>query len=289
MSSIVKLTDRIPVAILGCTGIVGQRFIELLSYPPHPLFQIVALAASQNSAGRVFGSLGIWRRERSIPSSIADLTVSDCSVDSLIASGARIVFSALDSSVAGTVELSLARAGFAVFSNAGNHRMNPSIPIVVTQVNSHHLNSSILDSQRSKLEFPSSGFIVTNSNCTSAGLVTALRPIQLKFGLKQIFVATLQAVSGAGIPGVSSFDIIDNVIPFIAGEEEKVETEPLKILGEFNSKDEKFDFAEFSISAQCHRVAVLDGHTVSISFSTKLPATREELILAMKEFRSEAQ
>ncbi len=261
---------RIPVAVLGATGAVGQRFVSLLD--GHPWFRVSALAASERSAGRRYAEAVRWFLDAPIPDWARDMEVATCrpGLD------ARVAFSGLDSSVAGEVEEAFAAAGCAVVSNSRNHRMAPDVPLLVPEVNAHHL--ALVEEQRRRRGGP--GFIITNPNCSTVGLAMACAPIHAAFGIRRIAVATLQAVSGAGYPGVPSVDILDNVVPHIAGEEEKMEAETQKILGMPRAP------ADFRVSAQCHRVHVTDGHTLAISIETREKTTPEKAIATLRAFRS---
>lgn len=269
-----QLERKIPVGILGATGMVGQKFVERLI--DHPWFEIVSVAASEKSAGKKYEEAVNWMMPSPLPSKIAKLTVQAC----LPNFPCQVVFSALDSSVAGKIETQFAEAGYLVISNSRNHRMEPEVPLLIPEVNSHHL--ALLDWQRF-----SQGKIVTNPNCSVIGLVTALKPLADKYGIEKVHVTTMQAVSGAGYPGVPGFDIMDNIIPFINGEEEKIETEPLKILGYFQNK--MIVPATMRISAHCNRVAVIDGHTECVSIKLAQPATAEEIIHSWNTFTSLSQ
>jgi len=266
-------TQKIPVGILGATGSVGQRFLELLSN--HPWFEVVELAASDKSAGKKYSEATNWIMQSPLPEKFANMTVKKCEPNF----DAKIVFSGLDASVAGEIETAFAEAGYYVISNARNHRFDDDVPLIIPEVNSEHLE--LLKSQKYK------GGIVTNPNCSTIGLALALKPLHDNFGIEAVNVVTMQAVSGAGYPGLPSMDIIDNVIPFISGEEKKMETEPLKILGKFNSN--KIEFADIKISAQCNRVAVIDGHTECVQVKLKTKTTVEEIIKVWKEFKSVPQ
>lgn len=265
--------DKIPVGILGATGSVGQKFIELLQ--DHPWFKITALGASERSVGKLYKHAANWFQQTPIPSRIANMVVSECKPGL----SCRIVFSGLDAAVAGPIEEAFAEAGYIVISNAKNHRMANNVPLLVPDVNPEHL--SLIEDQKTK------GKIVTNPNCSTTGLVMALKPLQDAFGIEKVSVVTMQALSGAGYPGVSSLDIIDNMIPYIGGEEEKMQIETLKILGEI--KDNKVDFADLTLSAQCNRVPVMNGHMESVSIKLKSPAKKDEMIKAWKEYTSEPQ
>jgi aspartate-semialdehyde dehydrogenase len=266
--------NKIRVGILGATGMVGQRFIQLLE--GHPWFQITEVAASQRSSGKKYEDSvqNRWKMETPIPNSIRPLTVKECKPDL----DCRLVFSALDADVAGPVEEAFAKEGYAVCSNARNHRMDNDVPLLVPEVNAEHL--SIIEAQKQKNG--GNGFIVTNPNCSTIGLVLGIAPLHRHFIIKKLLVTTLQALSGAGYPGVASLDILDNVIPFIGGEEGKMELEPLKILGEL--KDNTFLYSDLKISASCNRVNVKDGHLECVSVEFAKKASMQEIIKAWEEF-----
>ncbi|MBW2038531.1 MAG: aspartate-semialdehyde dehydrogenase [Deltaproteobacteria bacterium] len=265
---------RIKVGILGGTGMVGQRFIQLLD--GHPWFEVTEVAASERSAGRPYGEVmeGRWKLEGDIPPSVAQLLVKECTPEL----DCRLVFSALDANVAGPIEEEFAQAGYVVSSNSRNHRMAPDVPLLVPEVNPDHLEVIPIQKRR----WARGGYIITNPNCSVIGLVMPLAPLHKRFGVTKAIVTTLQALSGAGYPGVASLDIIDNVVPFIGGEEAKVETEPLKILGCL--EDGRFVFAELKVSASCTRVNVRDGHMESVSVELKQEASPEDLIETWEEF-----
>lgn len=267
--------ERIPVGILGATGAVGQRFVSLLH--DHPWFRIAFLGASERSAGSPYGQAARWIQDRTLPAGVAEQVVRSCDPPG---EAVPLVFSALDSSVAGEIETRFARAGHLVVSNARNHRMDPDVPLIVPEVNPDHLE--LLGSQ----SFGGGG-IVTNPNCSTIGLVLALKPIHERFGLEAVHVVTLQALSGAGVPGVASMEIADNVIPFISGEEEKLQSEPLKILGALDGS--RVQAADFRIGAHCTRVPVTDGHTESISITLRNAATAEELRETWSSWSAEPQ
>lgn len=274
MSSDLHFREKIPVGILGATGSVGQKFIELLAH--HPWFEVTAVAASERSAGKQYRDAANWFMSTPMPEAIANLTVSACEPTL----PCKIVFSGLDSSVAGEVETAFANAGYVVISNSRNHRMDDDVPLLIPEVNAAHLN--IIASQK----FPK-GKIITNPNCSAVGLAMALKPLIDNFGLEAVNVVTMQAVSGAGYPGVASLDIMDNVIPLISGEEEKMETEPLKILGTYAGG--KIVPTKFAISAQCNRVPVSDGHLECVSVKLGRKASEAEIIAAWRGFTSEIQ
>ena len=268
---------KIPVGVLGATGAVGQRFVQLLA--DHPWFEVAELAASDRSAGRPYREACTWRQATEMPEAAATRVVK--SVDSPFES--RILFSGLDSSVAGDVETALAARGHAVVSNARNHRMDPDVPLLIPEVNPEHLDALAIQRKRT-----GGGYIVTNPNCSVVGLAMALAPLQRAFGLQEVAVVTLQALSGAGYPGVPSMDVADNVVPYIGGgEEEKIEAEPLRILGRFTGG--AFEPAPFGISASVHRVAVSDGHTMAVFVRLKLKASPARALEAIAEFRGEPQ
>jgi len=260
---------KIPVGILGVTGSVGQKFVQLLT--KHPWFEIRAIAASERSAGQKYADAANWFLPEPIPPQIAEMTVSPCKPDL----PCRIVFSGLDASVAGDIESDFARNGYTVISNSRNHRFDRDVPLLIPEVNPDHL--ALLQTQNY-----GKGCIVTNPNCSTIGLVMALKPLQDRFGIRAVSVVTLQALSGAGYPGVPSLDIIDNVLPFISGEEKKMETEPLKIMGKHENT--RIVPADFTISAQCNRVAVIEGHLECVSIQLEKQATAADIIEAWTSF-----
>lgn len=266
------MTARIPVSVLGATGTVGQKFVRLLA--DHPWFELAAVAASSTSAGKRYGDVMRWREPSILPERIASLKVQEC-VPPL---PGPIVFSALDAEVAGPIEEAFARAGAHVVSNARNHRMDPDVPLLIPETNVDHL--VLADRQRDTRAWR--GAILANPNCSTACLVLALTPLHRAFGIEKLFVSTMQAVSGAGYPGVASLDILGNVIPHIGGEEEKMERETRKILGTLGPAG--VEPATFAVSAHTNRVAVLDGHleTVSVGFSRRV--TAEDAVTALREF-----
>jgi aspartate-semialdehyde dehydrogenase len=261
-------------AILGATGLVGQRFVQLLS--DHEWFEISTLTGSERSASVEYGKAVSWRMETKLKDEIAGLTVQPTEPKKV---DADVIFSSLPAEQALKTEENFAKEGFAVVSNASSHRMDPDVPLMNPEANFSHL--SLIDEQRRKRKW--NGAIVTNPNCTTAVLTLSLKPISTQFGLRNVIMSSMQAASGAGYPGVASLDIIDNVIPFINGEEEKVQRETQKILGDPGLS------AEFNVSASCHRVAVLDGHTEAVFVQTKKPASIEEVASCIQEFRAEPQ
>jgi aspartate-semialdehyde dehydrogenase len=269
------MSRKYRVGILGATGTVGQRFVQLLEN--HPQFEITALAASERSADKRFEEACAWKLAGGMPDYVKDIIVQpiapplDC----------EIVFSSLPSNVARETEESFARAGYPVISNSSSYRMDEDVPLLIAEINHEHLG--LIEVQQKKRGF-TTGFIVTNPNCAVISFAPPLAALDRKYGVESVFVTTLQAISGAGYPGVSSFDIIDNVMPYIAGEEPKVETEAQKILGEFNGTN--IEKADFTVSAQCFRVNVLDGHTASVRVKLKQTSTLEGVMEAMKTFPS---
>lgn len=271
------VNSKTPVGILGATGIVGQRFLQLLEM--HPWFEVAWVAASERSAGLPYAKAANWRLKTPIPEKVASMIVSPADPKD----APKVIFAALDSKIAQELEPRFAEAGCAVVSNSSAFRMQQDVPLIIPEVNPTHL--TLIDKQPWRKK--SGGFIVTNSNCSAMGLVLALAPLQQRFGVEKVFVVTMQAVSGAGYPGVASLDILGNVIPFIANEEDKLESEPRKMLGSMNGAGAVL--ADMVVSAQCNRVAVEDGHTESVSVKLKKPATREEIIESWTSFRGVAQ
>ncbi|MCP4200810.1 MAG: aspartate-semialdehyde dehydrogenase [bacterium] len=268
--------ERIPVAVLGATGSVGQRFAALLA--DHPWFRVAVLAASERSVGRPYRQAVRWVQPAPIPEALADMPIVPCEPQA--ASGCRLAFSSLDDNVAGELESEFAAAGFLVVSNAKNHRMHPLVPLLVPEINAEHLDLA------ERQEF-GAGRILTNPNCSTIGLVLALKPLVDAFGVDQAHVVTMQALSGAGVPGVPGMQVPDNIIPLISGEEEKIESESRKILGSLGA--EGIDGYDLSVSAQCNRVAVSDGHTGCVSVKLGREASEEELIDAWRGFEGEPQ
>ena len=268
---------KIPVGILGATGMVGQRFIQLLA--DHPWFQIAALAASDRSTGKRYAEACHWLMPTPMPESVSDLTVHSIEPDL----ECRLVFSAMPADIAGPAEESFARAGYAVCSNASSHRMDADVPLLIPEVNADH--TALIDVQRRQRGWD--GLIVTSANCSTTALTLALKPLHVAFGLRKLFVVTMQAVSGAGYPGVPSLDILDNVVPYIGGEEEKMERESVKLLGTF--EHDQVRLAPIAVSAQCNRVAVRDGHTECTSIELEQKASVEEVIAALEAFGPSAE
>jgi aspartate-semialdehyde dehydrogenase len=264
----------IEVGILGATGVVGQQFIARLHR--HPWFRVTWLAASERSEGRAYGAAAPWRLAAPLPDDVAAMTVEAC----VPGKGPTLVFSALDASVAGDIERAFAQAGHIVVSNARNHRMDPLVPLLVPEVNHEHL--ALVPEQRRGKGW--SGAIVTNPNCSTVVLAMALAPLRL-FEIRAAIVSTMQAVSGAGYPGVASLDILGNVVPFIGGEEEKIESETLKILGTDGGRVPY----EAVVSAHTNRVPVVDGHTMTVSVDLAGKPSIAEVHAAMAEFTSRPQ
>ncbi|CAG8654173.1 4723_t:CDS:2 [Acaulospora morrowiae] len=277
---------QLKAGILGATGTVGQRFISLLS--KHPYFTIHVVGASLRSAGQEYAKATRWKMTTPIPAEVGNMLVQECKPE--LFRECDVIFSGLDSDVAGEIETSFLKADLVVFSNAKNHRRDPVVPLIVPTVNPSHFD--LIPHQRS-LHSLHKGFIVTNANCSTTGLVVVLKPLQDAFGpIEAVIVQTMQAISGAGYPGVASLDIYDNVVPFISGEEEKMEYETLKILGDVNETATGFNILSFTkVSASCNRVPVIDGHTecVSIKFKNQPPPSVEQIIHALDSYVSESQ
>ena len=269
--------NKIPVGILGATGAVGQKFVKLLE--DHPWFTVTELAASDRSAGKPYQEATIWRQYSPIPDALKTKVVKPCEPNL----DCKIVFSGLDSSVAGEAEEAFARAGYIVLSNSKNHRMDEDVPLLVPEINADHLG--ILKTQREKRGWQ--GAIITNPNCSTIGLVMALAPLERAFGVKRVIVTTMQAISGAGYPGPPSIDMLGNVLPFIGGEEEKMAIEPLKIMGKLAG--DHIHFADCKISAHTNRVFVEDGHMECVSVELEKQATPEEVKSVLANFRSVPQ
>src|SRR5579864_6954322 len=271
------MSQKIPVGILGATGIVGQRFVQMLEH--HPWFEVAWLAASDRSEGRAYGEAARWRLKTAIPERVAKMVVSPAKPEG----APKVIFAALDASIAAEMEPAFAQAGCAVVSNSSALRMAKDVPLVIPEVNAGHVKLIETQAWRKK----SGGFVVTNPNCSAIGLVLALAPLDKHFGLETVMAVTMQAVSGAGYPGVASLDILGNVIPFIRNEEEKMEEETRKLLGQVNGA--RVIPGAFAMSAQCNRVAVEDGHTESVSVRLKTKAKPDEIISAWNSYRAEPQ
>ncbi len=272
------MTERIPVAVLGATGMVGQRFLQFLD--GHPWFEVVALTASEGRVGRRYRDAVDWRLPQPMPAWAEDMVLGSTSPEGV--GEARLVFSALPSGVAREVEPRFAARGIWVCSNASAYRREPDVPLLVPEVNPDHI--ALVERQRRERGWPAA--ILTNPNCTTTGLVIALAPLYRSFGLKWVFVASLQALSGAGYPGVPSLAILDNVIPHIPGEEDKVEWEPRKILGSLEGEEVRL--ADVTLSAHTHRVPVWDGHTLAVSVALGRPASLDEVVVVLEGYEPPA-
>lgn len=265
--------SKVKVGVLGATGTVGQKFIVLLK--DHPFFELTDLVASDRSKGKKYKEATSWKQESEIPASVSDKIVKTYQDDL----EAKLFFSGLDSSVAGEVETYLAEKGCGIISNSKNHRMASDVPLAIPEINSEHLK--LINDQKTK------GFIVTNSNCSTMFLAIALYPLHKKFTMEKLIVSTMQAISGAGYPGVPSIDILGNVVPYIGDEENKLETELNKMLGIYDNG--KIKFADFTVSAHCNRVPVVDGHTETLSIKFKTKPTVDEVKKALSDFNEECK
>jgi aspartate-semialdehyde dehydrogenase len=270
------MEHRIEVGILGATGMVGQHFVKFLQN--HPWFDLTWLGASDRSAGKPYREATSWRLDGVLPQPVRDLTVEECKPGN----APRLVFSAMDASVATEIERAFAEAGHIVVSNSRNHRMEPDVPLLVPEVNPDHLQLIPLQQQRRGWK----GQIVTNPNCSTVVLTMALAPLK-PFGITRVVVTTMQAISGAGYPGVPSMDINANVIPFIGGEEEKMQQETQKILGDF--RGDHVEPLAARVSAHCNRVPVTDGHTETVSVELSAKPSEQDLLAAFRSFTSVPQ
>lgn len=269
--------NKIPAGVLGATGAVGQKFVLLLA--DHPWLELTELAASERSAGRRYEDAVSWKQAASVPEEVRGMTVKPCQPDL----DCKIVFSGLDASVAGEIEESFAAKGYWVFSNARNHRMEADVPLLIAELNADHLD--IIPAQQKNRGW--SGAIITNANCSAIIFTLSLGPLLRAFGVEAAQVVTFQAISGAGYPGVPSLDILGNVIPFISGEEEKIENEARKILGKLEG--DRIDPARFLISAQANRVPVEEGHLECVSLRLSRKTSVDEVVRCWQEFRGPAQ
>lgn len=267
------MSERIAVGILGATGMVGQKFVHFLR--DHPWFEITWLGASDRSAGKKYAQATSWRLDGAMPAAVREIVVSECVPDER---SPKLVFSATDASVATEIERAFAQAGATVVSNSRNHRMDEDVPLLVPEINAEHLR--VLDAQKRGRGW--TGQIVTNPNCSTAVMVMALAPLK-PFGIKRVLVTTMQAISGAGYPGVASMDINANVVPFIGGEEEKMERETQKILGDFRGA--KIEPLAARVSASCNRVPVVDGHLMSVSVELEKKVSEPEILGAWRGWR----
>ena len=268
--------ERRRVGILGATGTVGQRFIQLLDR--HPWFEVAWLAASDRSAGKLYRDACQWKLDTPMPERIGAMTVQP-NTPTAAADLPRIIFAALDAAVARDLEPSFAAAGCAVISNSSAFRMAPDVPLVIPEVNADHL--ALIERQLTRTA--GGGYIVTNANCCAIGLTVALKPLQDRFGIDALFITTMQAVSGAGYPGVASLDILGNVVPFIRNEEEKLQEEVAKMLG--TRRPDGVEMLPAKVSAHCNRVPVIDGHMECVSVKLRTPATKDEILEAWSAFR----
>ncbi|MFQ5762120.1 MAG: aspartate-semialdehyde dehydrogenase [Candidatus Bathyarchaeia archaeon] len=269
------MKSKLKCSVLGATGMVGQKFVELLSN--HPWFEVANVAASDRSDGKRYADAARWVLNSSVPPELTNLTVTTC--DPKAVGDVDVVFSALPADVAKSTEEDFARAGYAVLSNASSHRMAPDVPLLNPEINADHV--VLIEEQRRRRKWD--GAIVTNPNCTTAVLTMPLKPIMDHFGIAVVIMTSMQALSGAGYPGVASLDIVDNVLPYIRNEEEKVQIETVKILGSCEKA------AAFNVSASCNRVATLDGHLETVFVQTEKPATPTDVAEAMKAFEGEPQ
>lgn len=276
--------NKIKVAVMGATGAVGQRFITLLHN--HPFFELAALTASDRSEGKTYAEAAKWALDSDMPASVRGMKLLPTSAEAITKEDDKIqfVFSALPNENAEAAEPECARAGLIVFSNASKYRMAADVPLVITEINHEHL-VMLKDQQRLR---GWTGGIVCNTNCTVSGPAMSLKPLHEAFGVRRVFAVSLQAASGAGYPGVPSLDLIDNVIPFIKGEEDKLQAEARKLLGAYTFGAGKIDDAGFELSAHCNRVPVMDGHIVTMSVELATPATPEECARAMNDWRVDA-
>jgi aspartate-semialdehyde dehydrogenase len=270
------MSERIPVGVLGATGMVGQEFVSFLR--DHPWFDLKFLAASDRSAGKTYREATTWRLGGETPSYVSDIVVSD----SVPKSAPKLMFSAMDASVATEIEQAFAKAGHVIVSNSRNHRMDADVPLLVPEANADHLE--LLRTQQ--LVRGWRGAIVTNPNCSTVVLAMALAPLK-QFGIKKVIATTMQAVSGAGYPGVASLDILGNVVPFIGGEEAKMESETQKILGTFAG--ERIEPLAAKVSASCNRVPVVDGHTICVTVEFEKKPSEQEIIAALNGYRGVPQ
>jgi aspartate-semialdehyde dehydrogenase len=269
------MTAKIKVGILGATGTVGQRFVQLLG--THPWFEISALAASERSTGKAYAEAVRWKLDTPIPQCVRDMPI----LEARPGLEARIVFSGLDAAIAGSIEEDFAQAGYAVISNSKNHRMDEDVPLLLPEINAEHLQ--LIEQQQAR-RGSQKGFIVTNPNCSAMALCLALAPLDQTFGVESVIVTTLQAISGAGYPGVSALDIVGNVIPCISEEEEKIERETRKILGQL--KNGQIELHSMKLSATATRVPVVDGHTESVNVRLRKTASMKEIKNVFRSYTS---
>lgn len=271
---------KIPVAVLGATGTVGQRFVQLLAH--HPWFEVTAVTGSERTVGRPYREGVLWKIEGQPPAAIGDLIVQPTTTDLSLKGQPPILFSALPTDLARELEPQFAAAGFAVFTNASPFRLTPDVPLLIPEVNPDHLG--LIDTQRANRGWP--GFIVANANCSTTSAILPLKIWQDAFGLEAVLLVTLQAISGAGYPGVASLDIMDNIIPYIGGEDGKLESEPKKLLGQFSQG--QVEWADIKLSAQANRVPVVDGHLASLSVKLGQSVSAEAGVAALLDWRPPA-
>ncbi len=269
------MKEKIPVGILGATGLVGQEFVRLLG--DHPFFRIEFLSASSSSSGRLYRDVVRWKMGEPLPPEIGEIKLIETDPEAILKTGVRVVFSALPSDVALHVEGALREGGMLIFSNSSAYRMSPDVPILIPEVNHEHL--SLVKLQRGNYR----GAIITNSNCAVSGLVMALKPLYDEFGIREVTVSTYQSISGAGLSGLPAMDIASNLIPFIPGEEEKIERETRKILGEL--KNLKINPAPLKIHASCCRVPVRRGHLESVVVKLDGRPSPEDIKASLSSFK----
>jgi aspartate-semialdehyde dehydrogenase len=272
--------NKIPVGVLGATGTVGQRFVQLLA--GHPWFEVVAVTGSERTVGRPYGDAVNWMMPGEVPTRTAELTVQPTSPDLNVPGDPPVVFSALPTTEAKEWEPQFAAAGYAVVTNTSVFRMNPTVPLLIPEINPDH--TCLIPTQRAENNWP--GFIVASPNCSTTSAILPLKVLQEAFGVEAAIITTMQAISGAGYPGVSSLDIYDNVVPHIGGEDEKLQSEPTKLLGDV--RDGRMFLAGLAISAQANRVPVVDGHLASVSVRLGRRASAEEAIEALRAWRPPA-
>ena len=270
--------SKVKVAVLGATGMIGQRFIEMLE--DHPYFEMEGLYASERSEGKRLGDV-LKVRDHVYKDETLDRRIEAMDLDK-ISKNCRIAFSGIPSDLAGPTETELAEKGIGVFTNAGSHRMDKNVAILIPEVNPQHIESI-----KDQSTYDNGGFIITNAKCASTGIAAPLAALNDAYGLKQVFISTYQALSGAGYPGVPSLDAVGNVVPFIKGEEEKMETELAKMLGKYENK--QFKFADFKVYANCVRVPVVDGHLESLTLSMDSEPSIDELTRTLENFKGEPQ
>ncbi len=269
--------DKLKVGILGATGTVGQRFVQLLE--DHPWFEVAYLAASERSAGKRYGDACAWKLPTPMPERVRSLVVQEPKPGAF---DGPLVFSGLTGDVAGPVEEEFAKADYGVVSNASSHRMDPDVPLLIPEINPDHLQ--LIKAQQEKRGWK--GFIVTNPNCSTIALCLALAPLEREFGVEKVWVSTMQAVSGAGYPGVPSLDILGNLIPYIPKEEQKIEEETRKIFGHFAQNANAIEPHPMGISAQTTRVPVLEGHTETVFVKLREEAPLDEIKRSLREFKA---